>query len=87
MSSVPYCTVIAGPNGSGKSTIYPKLDPVGEFVNADVVARNLDAAKPESAAIAAGRLVLSRIDALVEKRSSFVYETTLSTHADVKIRL
>lgn len=82
---MPYCTVIAGPNGSGKSTIYPKLEPVGEFVNVDVAARELNSLRPESAAIAAGRLVLRRIEELLEGQSSFVYETTLSSHQSIAL--
>lgn len=37
----PVCTLLAGTNGSGKSSLYELLDPPGEFVNADVVAKQI----------------------------------------------
>ncbi|KQT54839.1 hypothetical protein ASG43_04645 [Aureimonas sp. Leaf454] len=84
-ASRPYCTILAGPNGSGKSSIYPVLDPVGEFVNADVVARKLAPQNPEGASMAAGRLVLAAIEEMLGERRSFVYETTLSSRQSLKV--
>ncbi len=80
-----FCTIIAGPNGSGKSTIHGLLEPVGEFINADVVARRLDSRHPERVSMAAGRLVLQAIDDAIEHRRSFVYETTLSSRQSLKV--
>lgn len=81
----PFCTILAGPNGSGKSSIYATLDPVGEFVNADVVARKLAPQNPEGASMAAGRLVFAAIETMLSERRSFVYETTLSSHQSLKV--
>ncbi|PYR55417.1 MAG: Zeta toxin family protein, partial [Acidobacteria bacterium] len=41
---------------------------VNEFVNADVIARGLSAFDPESAAIAAGRVMLTRLHELAAQR-------------------
>jgi len=41
---------------------------VNEFVNADVIARDLSAADPDSAAIAAGRVMLTRLRGLAGQR-------------------
>lgn len=79
----PSVVILAGPNGAGKSTAAPALLhgtlAVNEFVNADVIARSLSAADPDSAAIAAGRLMLTRLHDLAERRISFAFETTLAS--------
>jgi predicted ABC-type ATPase len=80
-----FCTIVAGPNGSGKSTIYPQLSLEGEFVNADIVARRINPAHPESVSMAAGRLVLKTIDEILNDRRSFVYETTLSSRQSLAV--
>lgn len=45
---------------------------------ADLIASGLSPLKPELAAIAAGRIVLSEIDRLVRGRENFSFESTLS---------
>jgi predicted ABC-type ATPase len=80
-----FCTIIAGPNGSGKSTIYPLLSPVGEFLNADDLARRLRPDHPETVSMAAGRLLLRTIDRAVQEQRSFVYETTLSSRQSLSV--
>ncbi len=75
--------VIAGANGAGKSSVAPFLlrDKLGvsEFVNADVLAQGLSAYAPETVAIAAGRIMLKRINKLANSQENFAFETTLST--------
>jgi predicted ABC-type ATPase len=82
---VPRLIVIAGPNGAGKTTFardYLSAEETKfEFVNADEIARrlmskdgNLDAID-----IQAGRLMLARIDELVDAGLDFVIETTLAS--------
>ena len=75
--------VLAGPNGSGKSTAAPRLLRgvlrVEEFVNADIIARGLSAFAPEKVAMAAGRLMLSRLRQLASQGVSFAFETTLAS--------
>lgn len=79
----PLIVVLAGPNGAGKSTAAPSLlrDAlrVDEFVNADTIARGLSEFRPEQAAIAAGRIMLARLETLASQRASFAFETTLAS--------
>ncbi|HEY0330370.1 MAG TPA: zeta toxin family protein [Rhodopseudomonas sp.] len=81
----PTCTILGGANGSGKSTIYRKLHLDGEFVNADLVARQISPEHPEAATEAAGRRVLKRLRQLLLARESFVYETTLSSYQSIRL--
>ena len=82
-SGNPSVIVISGPNGAGKSTAAPDLLKgtlaVSDFVNADVIARGLSAFEPERVAMAAGRIMLRRLDELAEERASFAFETTLAS--------
>ena len=75
--------IIAGCNGAGKTTaslsILPQILQCEEFVNADSIAVGLSPFHPENVAIEAGRLMLKRIDELLEKDTSFSIETTLAT--------
>jgi predicted ABC-type ATPase len=82
----PLCTILAGPNGSGKSSIYAKMKPPGEFVNADVIEAALegDFSKGERQ-IKAGRAAVTRVRELIETRTDFVFETTLSSHHSMKV--
>ena len=78
----PYVIVLAGPNGAGKSTTAPALlrDVLGitELVNADLIAQGLSAFGPERMALAAGRIMLARLQDLARRRASFAFETTLA---------
>src|SRR6266478_671554 len=71
----PIIVVIAGPNGAGKTTFYhAHLQPAGlRFVNADVLARELNL-DPYAAAKVADALRRE----LVNQRESFVFETVFS---------
>jgi predicted ABC-type ATPase len=84
-SRIPLVVVIAGPNGAGKSTVAPRLLQealaVTEFVNADTIASGLSAFRPDSVAIAAGRVMLARLRALAEARADFAFETTLASRS------
>lgn len=75
--------IISGCNGAGKTTasltMLPEIWKCREFVNADEIAKGLSPYNPEGVAIEAGRLMLKRIDNLVEGEESFSIETTLST--------
>lgn len=80
MSSNRQLWLLAGGNGAGKSTFYRRfLQPKGlPFVNADLIARQLDHEQPDKAsydaAILAGRLRSS----LLEQGKSFCFETVFS---------
>ncbi len=74
--------IIGGPNGAGKTTAAPAVVPqelgICEFINADEIARGLSPFNAEHAAIAAGRLMIERMHALVRGGESFAFETTCS---------
>ena len=78
-----YLYIIGGCNGAGKTTasfnILPDLLNCKEFVNADEIARGLSPFQPKSVSIKAGRLMLKRIDELINSNQDFSFETTLST--------
>jgi predicted ABC-type ATPase len=86
---MPDLYIIAGPNGAGKTTasftILPQIFNCREFVNADEIARGLSPFNPESIAFEAGRIMLQRIDQLIESRQTFAFETTLSTKSYVNL--
>lgn len=85
MPTQPVVIVIAGPNGAGKSTTAPDILNaelgIVEFVNADVIAKGLTAFAPERSAIAAGRIMLQRLDELAAQRATFAFETTLASRS------
>jgi predicted ABC-type ATPase len=74
--------IIAGPNGAGKTTFAKEFLPSEAgcpiFINADLIAAGLSPFQPETAAIAAARLMLDLIRLHVEKGDNFAFETTLS---------
>src|SRR6218665_3727126 len=80
---MPILYIIAGPNGAGKTTSAESMLPgvlnCVEFVNADLIARGISPYNPESVAIKAGRIMLNRMQELLEMGVDFVIETTLST--------
>jgi len=75
--------IIAGCNGAGKTTasytVLPEMLECQEFVNADEIAKGLSPFQPEKVSIQSGRIMLNRINELIEKRVDFAFETTLST--------
>lgn len=84
---MPNLYIIAGCNGAGKTTasytILPEILDCREFVNADSIAAGLSPFNPESVALEAGRIMLKRINELLEERLDFAFETTLSTRSSV----
>jgi predicted ABC-type ATPase len=80
-------TVIAGPNGSGKSTLTSSIwfEGSASLIDADAIARRLDAAEPLRAPIPAAGEAISRCRALLADRASSALETTLSGHGEMRI--
>jgi predicted ABC-type ATPase len=80
--STPTVAVLAGINGAGKtSSSMPILTGglrIPVFVNADTIARGLNAFDVESEAVKAGRIMLTHQDELAASRRSFAFETTLA---------
>jgi len=75
--------IVAGCNGAGKTTasftILPEMLDCREFVNADEIARGLSPFQPERTAIEAGRIMLGRIEFLLNANADFAFETTLAS--------
>ena len=86
---MPNLYIIAGCNGAGKTTasytILPEILNCQEFVNADNIAAGLSPFNPESVAFVAGRIMLNRIQELMEEQADFAFETTLSTLSYVSL--
>lgn len=74
--------IIAGPNGAGKTTFAREFLPSEAvcpiFINADLIAQGIAPFAPESASIAAGRLMLELTAKHAAHGDSFAFETTLS---------
>lgn len=81
--------IIAGCNGAGKTTasytILPEILNCKEFVNADEIAKGLSPFQPEKVSFEAGRIMLHRINELLQKESDFAFETTLSAKSYISI--
>ena len=81
---MPTLVLLAGPNGAGKTTFINRFlrqrAEAFRFVNPDEVARGL-AGEGAARDLAAGRLVLERLDALFVERADVVLETTLATRS------
>lgn len=82
---MPEIFVFGGCNGSGKSTLALKLlsssNPSPEFVNADIIAAQLNPDDVESVAISASRIMLERLNILAKQKVDFAFETTLAARS------
>lgn len=81
--------IICGCNGAGKTTasftVLPEILHCREFVNADEIAKGLSPFNPENVAIEAGRLMLQRIEELLDRNETFSIETTLATKSYINL--
>ena len=80
---MPNLYIISGCNGAGKTTasytILPEMLNCKEFVNADEIAKGLSPFQPETVSFHAGRIMLQRINELLDQNVDFAIETTLTT--------
>ncbi len=78
--------IIAGANGSGKSTLASELLPSENlaFLNADDVAKEICPNNIESVKIKAGKIVIKKLENLLNSGKSFAIETTLSGKNHIK---
>lgn len=81
---MPEVYVIGGCNGSGKTTlalnIFPNVGNI-EFVNADIIAAQLNPDRPDEVAIEASRIMLDRLKTLAKQQLDFAFETTLAARS------
>ncbi|MCF8361873.1 MAG: zeta toxin family protein [Prolixibacteraceae bacterium] len=81
--------IISGCNGAGKTTasytVLPEMLKCEEFVNVDEIAKGLSPFNPDKAAIAAGRLMLQKMHKLIDQKTDFAFETTLSPRSYVNL--
>lgn len=86
---MPTCWIIAGHNGAGKTTFaleyLPQVVRCYHFINADLIASGLSPLVPERELIAASRIFLSEIEACIQKKHDFAFETTLSGRSYLKL--
>ncbi len=80
---MPNIYIVSGCNGAGKTTaafaVLPEMLNCSEFVNADEIAKGLSPFQPETVPIHAGRIMLERINELINLEVDFAIETTLTT--------
>ncbi len=82
--------IISGPNGAGKSslariTLLPNFLSSNEFVNADEIAKILSPENPEKSASKAARLMIKRIEFLLNEKTDFAIETTLASKNYIRL--
>ena len=85
---MPNLYIIAGCNGAGKTTasytILPEILNCKEFVNADNIAAGISPFNPESVAIEAGRIMLKRINELLEEEVQKILEKQAECYPKLK---
>lgn len=79
--------VFGGCNGSGKTTLattFLSALPNVEFVNADIIAADLNPEDVDAVAIQASRLMIKRLRILSAQNLNFAFETTLAARTFAK---
>ena len=75
--------IIAGCNGAGKTTaskfLLPEVFNTNIFINADIIAAEINPAHPELVAMKAGRMMLEQIQQWLGAKQTFAIETTLAS--------
>jgi predicted ABC-type ATPase len=78
---------MAGRNGSGKSTLTAAIsfDGAAGIVDPDAIAAGLDPVRPSRVAITAARQAILRSRRFLDRRESFVLESTLAGHGALSL--
>ncbi len=85
MAALKQLWVLAGGNGAGKSTFYNlHLSKYGiQFVNADLIAKEIDAENPEVLSYQAAALAAQIREDLIHQGVSFCFETVFSHESKI----
>ncbi|MEM7557036.1 MAG: zeta toxin family protein [Cyanobacteria bacterium P01_A01_bin.84] len=81
---MPEIYIFGGCNGSGKTTFattFLSALPGVEFVNADIIAAELNPQDVDTVAFQASRLMLERLKSLSDRNADFAFESTLATRS------
>ena len=85
---MPEIYVFGGCNGSGKTTLAIKilssLNNHLEFINADIIAAEINPNNVDAVAIQASRLMLERLNTSLRQGKDFAFETTLAARTFAK---
>jgi predicted ABC-type ATPase len=83
----PRLVVVAGTNGAGKTTIIDLLPDlaIGEQIDPDRIAREMNSRSPETASLRAGRVALARIADILAAREDLTVETTLAGRQPLRL--
>ncbi|MFN2457718.1 MAG: hypothetical protein ABR502_05935 [Chitinophagaceae bacterium] len=72
---MPSLYIIAGPNGAGKTTaskfLLPDVFNTNIFLNADIIAAEINPSNPEAVAIRAARIMLEQIEERLQAKDTF----------------
>jgi predicted ABC-type ATPase len=85
LTAMPDIIIVAGPNGAGKTSFANEFFPHDRadwvYLNADEIARDLQSTgyRHRHLDLAAGRLMLQRLDDAITAHLGVVFETTLAT--------
>lgn len=84
--SQPTLTIVAGANGAGKSSMTATgLFENAQIIDPDAIARAINPENPQEASTTAGKRALDLRNEFLNKRVSFVVETTLSGHSALNL--
>ena len=82
---MPTLYIIEGPNGAGKTTaagvLLPEVFGANIFINADIIAAQLNPQNLEAVAFQAGRIMLKQVQKTLGIGETFAFETTLATRS------
>ena len=82
---MPTLYIIAGPNGAGKTTasksLLPNVFATDIFINADLIAAQLNPQNVEAVAMKAARVMLEQIQTTLQERKTFAIETTMASRS------
>lgn len=82
---MPTLYIIAGPNGAGKTTasklLLPNVFVTDIFINADIIAAQLNPQNVKAVAMKAARMMLEQIQSTLQERKTFAIETTMASRS------